>query len=162
VLCPIVEHRGQDHILFVMRPQNDRPHAGQIAFPGGMHEADESPLQTAVRESFEEVGAPEAHITALGELKPRASTSRIHVHCVVGRVQPFEVQMQPEEVDRVLFVPLAELRDTTRWQDLLPQERRPGAVLHKSPHFVFGDDVIWGLTGRFVRDLITILEVDAC
>lgn len=158
VLCPIVAHEGQDHLLFMLRPQDGRPHAGQIAFPGGMHEAGESPLQTAMRECFEEVGAPAANITPLGELVPRRSSSRIHVHCIVARVAPFEVRMQPEEVDRVIFVPLAELRDTSRWQDRLPPRRPAGAVLHKSPHFEFGDDLIWGLTGRFVRDLVAELE----
>jgi len=160
VLCPIVALDGVDHLLFGLRPQTSNAHAGQIAFPGGKVEGDERPVQTALRECLEEVGMPIENVTPLGELPPRISTSRFYVHCVVGRVLPFDVRPEPSEVERVLFVPLPELRETSRWQELPPPMPTEVAQPRTSPHFAYGDDLIWGLTGRFVRELVAMLEGD--
>lgn len=166
VLCPILAHEGRDHLLFVMRPPGEHAHAGQMAFPGGMQELDESPLQTAMRECFEEVGAPLQAITPLGELPPRDSSSNISVHCVVARVAPFALRPCAREVARVLYMPLDELRNDSQWQHKPPPLATPSqqaSVLPSGmgPHFDFGDDLLWGLTARFVRDLLAHLPSSA-
>jgi 8-oxo-dGTP pyrophosphatase MutT (NUDIX family) len=143
--------------LFVLRPEGTQAHAGQIAFPGGMHAGTESPLQTAMRESLEEVGAPGDNITPLGELEPRESTSKIHVHCVVARGAPFDLRPDPREVARILHMPLDELRDDTRWQEKPPPIATPGIARRTGPHFPFGEDLLWGLTARFIRDLVALI-----
>ena len=160
VLCPILPHGEppQDHLLFVMRPQNGNVHAGQIAFPGGKVEGCERPVDTALRECREEVGLPEQLVTPLGELAPRTSTSSFHVHCIVGRVQPFEPRPDAREVERVLLVPLRELRDASRWRELPPPLPTTAEQPPTSPHFAFGADTIWGLTGRFVRELVDCIK----
>ena len=158
VLCPIVRVEGQDQLLLGLRPMTSDAHAGQVAFPGGKVEGDERPLETAVRECYEEVGMPPAHVASLGELPPRVSTSRFYVHCVVARVAPFELRLAPREVDRALFVPLQELRDPRRWRECPPPGGHTGDQPETSPHFEHGPDLIWGLTGRFVRDLIDRLD----
>ena len=158
VLCPIVDLDGLDHLLLGLRPQSSHAHAGQVAFPGGKVEGDERPVETAIRECDEEVGMPPDYVAPLGELAPRVSSSQFHVHCVVARVQPFQLRLAPAEVDRALFVPLAQLRESWRWREL-PAPSEPGDAPHAtSPHFFFGEDLIWGLTGRFIRDLVEILE----
>lgn len=156
MLCPLLRQRGADHLLLGLRPADSATHPGQIAFPGGKLEGAEEPLETALRECQEEVGMPPAGVVPLGQLPPRVSTSRFHVHCIVGRVAPFELQLAPQEVDRVIYVPLDELRDPARWRDL-PPPHETAAGAPTSPHFRHGDDVIWGLTGRFVRDLVARL-----
>ena len=153
VLCPIVSHAGQDHVLFVLRPPGDHPHAGQIGFPGGMHEDEESPLETALRECREEIGAPTSAIEPLGELEPRTSTSRIRVHCLVARVTPFALRLDAREVARVIYMPLAELTRGDRWRERPPPIATTAPQPPSSPHFQHGDDLLWGLTARFVRDL---------
>jgi 8-oxo-dGTP pyrophosphatase MutT (NUDIX family) len=157
VLCPIVARDGVDHLLFGLRPQSRDAHAGQIAFPGGKVEGDERPVETALRECLEEVGMPPENVTPLGELPPRTSTSRFYVHCVVARVRPFELRLDPREVDRALFVPLPDLQRADRWRELPPPMPTRVAQPRTSPHFVFGEDRIWGLTGRFVRELVGLL-----
>lgn len=154
VLCPLLHHDGADHLLLGLRPADSATHPGQIAFPGGKLEGSEEPLETALRECQEEVGMPPAGVVPLGQLPPRESTSRFHVHCIVARVAPFELQLAPREVDRAIYVPLDELQDPTRWRDLPPPHHATPAGAPTSPHFRQGDDVIWGLTGRFVCDLV--------
>ena len=158
VLCPIVQHHGEDHELLLLRPAEMRQHAGQISFPGGMRSGDEDPVSCALRECREEIGVPATAVTILGGLPPRESSSGILVHCLVGRVVPVPVTTDPREVDRVLHVPLRELFDRARWEEKAPPRSATGQQPRTSPHFVFGTDLLWGLTGRFVRDLVDRLH----
>ena len=157
VLCPLVMHGGEDHVLFVLRPHGQLQHAGQVAFPGGMRAGDETVLATALREAHEEIGVPRDVVTVLGELPPRASSTGIHVHAVVARLAPFALRPDPREVARVLHVPLAQLRDERRWLERPPPAGAPGQQPPTGPHFVLEHDVLWGLTARFVRDLLAVL-----
>ncbi|MBL8756415.1 MAG: CoA pyrophosphatase, partial [Planctomycetes bacterium] len=115
VLCPIVDHAGEDHLLLVARPADARQHAGQLAFPGGMRTGHETIEATARRECREEIGVPDGAIEVLGALPPRTSSSGILAHAVVARLQPVALQPDLREVVRVLYVPLRELRDDSRW-----------------------------------------------
>jgi len=154
VLCPLVHHDGEDQVLFVVRPQSQPQHGGQIAFPGGMREGDETIEATARRECREEIGVSDEAIVVLGGLGARESSSGILVHAVVARLLPVPLQPDPREVVRVLRVPLASLRDETRWAERAPPGGATGTQPRTSPHFPYGDDLLWGLTARFVRDLV--------
>lgn len=158
VVCPIVQVHGSDHLLFVARPEGQGPHAGQLAFPGGMRDGDEDPVACAVRECHEEIGAPPSAVTVLGMLPPRESSSGILVHCIVARLAPVPLAPDPREVARVLHVPLRDLLDDGRWADRTPPPTATGYQPRTSPHFEFtseaGHELLWGLTARFVRDLI--------
>lgn len=157
VLCPLLSVAGVDCVLLVVRPADARQHAGQIAFPGGMRDGDETVADTALRECREEVGV--APVALLGALPPRASSSGILVHAVVGRM-PADALLRPcqREVTRTLLVPLADALDDARWRELPPPHAATGAQPPTSPHFRHGDDLVWGLTGRFLRDLAAALR----
>ena len=157
VLCPLVVHDGEDHVLFVVRPTTLRQHGGQIAFPGGMRDPGESIEATARRECREEIGVADAAIEVLGALPPRESSSGILVHAVVARLQPVVLRPDAREVVRTLHVPLAQLRDGSRWHEKPPPGGATGNQPRTSPHFTFGDELLWGLTARFVRDLVAHL-----
>lgn len=155
VLCPVVARDGEDHLLFAVRPATLRRHAGQIGFPGGVREPGEDPAATALRECTEEIGAPAHAVTLIGALPPRESSTGILVQCLVGRLLPVPLVLDAREVERALYVPLAELLDGSRWAERPPPVRAKGRQPRTSPHFRFGDDLLWGLTGRFVRELAT-------
>ncbi|MBL9078608.1 MAG: CoA pyrophosphatase [Planctomycetes bacterium] len=158
VVCPIVARDGRDHLLFAVRPEGLRQHAGQIGFPGGMRHGDEDPIACALRECHEEVAVPRDAVRVLGMLPPRESSSGILVHCLVARIEPVPLVPDPREVVRVLHVPLADLRDETRWRERTPPPTATGYQPRISPHFEIGSDLLWGLTARFVRDLVARLR----
>ena len=157
VLCPVLAQGGEDHVLFVVRPTHLRQHGGQIAFPGGMREGAENPLECALRECHEEIGVPASAVHVFGSIAPRESSSGILVHCLVGRIPSTPLTTDPSEVARVLQVPLALLLDASRWQDRVPPSTATGHQPAHSPHFEFEGELLWGLTARFVRDLAAVL-----
>lgn len=158
VLCPIVVHDGHDHVLLVQRPTSAPQHAGQLAFPGGMREDGETIEANARRECREEIGVDDAAITLLGELGVRESSSGILVHAVVARLADVPLRPDAREVAAVLHVPLCELLDEARWSERPPPGGATGNQPRLSPHFPFGPHLLWGLTGRFVRDLLAALR----
>jgi 8-oxo-dGTP pyrophosphatase MutT (NUDIX family) len=158
VVCPIVRRAGEDRLLFAVRPEGLRQHGGQIGFPGGMRQGAEEALECALRECREEIGVAPRAPDVLGMLAPRESSSGILAHCFVARLEDVPLAPDPREVVRVLHVPLAELRDESRWQELPPPRGAAGLQLPTSPHFRFGDELLWGLTARFVRDLTARLR----
>ena len=68
VLVPLVEREGKLHILYEVRSQDMRRQPGEVCFPGGRIEGDETPEACAIRETEEELGIPTASITVLGRL----------------------------------------------------------------------------------------------
>ncbi|MCC7061461.1 MAG: CoA pyrophosphatase [Planctomycetes bacterium] len=158
VLCPLQVLAAEDHLVFVVRSTSLRQHQGQIGFPGGMREGDESPIDCALRECEEEIGIPASTVQVFGSLPPRESSSGILVHCLVGRIPALPLQTDPREVARVLQIPLRDLLDASRWQERQPPSTATGRQPRSSPHFDFDGELLWGLTARFVRDLALALQ----
>ena len=83
VLLPLFEKSGEYHLVFTKRTETVNYHKGQISFPGGRpHPDDRSLLDTALRETWEEIGLPPKDAEVLGELDtslptPPASSYRL-------------------------------------------------------------------------------------
>src|ERR1700741_2752807 len=88
VLVPIVE-RAEPTVLFTLRTDHLPTHAGQVCFPGGrVHAGDETPVDTALRETHEEIGVARDHIEVLGCLEAyKTGTGYSMIPCV-GFVHP--------------------------------------------------------------------------
>jgi 8-oxo-dGTP pyrophosphatase MutT (NUDIX family) len=84
VLVPLFEKDGRCHIVFTKRTDHLTHHKGQISFPGGgRHQEDRSLLETALRESREEIGLKESDVDVLGELDDAATVTSLY------RIVPF-------------------------------------------------------------------------
>ena len=70
VLLALYEQNREPHILLIRRREDLRYHPGQISFPGGRQEDGEDLLETALRETFEEVGLQRDALAVLGPLAP--------------------------------------------------------------------------------------------
>ena len=67
VLVPLIEKDGQLFLLYEVRSASVSQH-GEVCFPGGRMEAGETPIQCALRETWEELGIEAKDIEVLGEL----------------------------------------------------------------------------------------------
>ncbi|HEX5102431.1 MAG TPA: CoA pyrophosphatase, partial [Pirellulaceae bacterium] len=97
----------------VLRPPTMRSHAGQVSLPGGSTDADETAVQTALREMEEELGVPASELTVIGQLTPvyvYVSGFEISPVLAVAK-EPLAYRPNPHEVAAVLELPLAQLCD---------------------------------------------------
>ncbi|MFO1052063.1 MAG: CoA pyrophosphatase [Planctomycetota bacterium] len=157
VLVPWVTIEGRDHLLLTRRRDDLPHHPGQVSFPGGAREGEEDPVSCALRESEEEIGLPPREVVLLGSLPPRISIARFWVHVVVGRIAPgLDLHPDPREVASLRAWPLDLLCDPSRWEHRVPHgdPHRP-----PSPHLDHEGETLWGLTARFVLDLVQRLHV---
>jgi 8-oxo-dGTP pyrophosphatase MutT (NUDIX family) len=112
VLVPLFEKDGRCHIVFTKRTDHLHHHSGQISFPGGgRHPEDRSMLETALRESREEIGLKESDVEILGELDDAATvTSLYRIVPFVGVIPyPYAFEADKFEVEEVFTVPLDDL-----------------------------------------------------
>jgi 8-oxo-dGTP pyrophosphatase MutT (NUDIX family) len=152
VLMPVFERAGEPYFLLTRRTEEVETHKGQISFPGGMREGDESLRQTAIRETFEEVGIPEARIEILGRFHEYLSSTAFLVTPFAGYLtEPIETVPQAREVAEVLTVPFRIFLDPSLLRvETVTRFGRPLDVYY----YRFGDHVIWGLTARIIRDFL--------
>jgi len=112
VLVPILPAPEGVRVLYTVRTDVLKDHAGQVSFPGGSLEpGDGSPRDTALREAEEEVDLRPELVEIIGELdEVYIPPSDFLVRPVVGLLRPeAELVMAPEEVEEIFSVPLAEL-----------------------------------------------------
>ncbi|MFO1185166.1 MAG: CoA pyrophosphatase [Bauldia sp.] len=152
VLVPLVLGESGASLLLTRRTSGLRHHSGQIAFPGGkIDPQDSSAAAAALREAEEEIGIEAAQVTVLGYLDAHLSVSRFRVIPVVGAVAaPLRLRVNPAEVEEAFEVPLAFLMNPANHR-LANLERDA-----KTRHFyemTFGTHRIWGVTAGIIRAL---------
>ena len=128
-------------------------HRGEISFPGGRVDPDESPREAALREAYEEVGLDPVLPQVIGELTHlNTIVSRSYIVPIVATLDtPVELTAQTGEVDRVLWTPIADLTlpGTYRIEHWgTPPLDRP---LH---FFELDDETVWGATAHVLVELL--------
>ena len=127
-------------------------HKGQVSFPGGQREkADRNLKETALRETFEELGIPPGSIEVAGRLNDYLAVTHSRVTPFAGFIYGSpDISPSLEEVAKVIWVPLRYFVETKprieMWRRL--GERVPVHFFH------YGDEVIWGLTAQMIIDLV--------
>jgi 8-oxo-dGTP pyrophosphatase MutT (NUDIX family) len=151
VLAPLFEDDdGRLRLILTKRPDTMPTHAGHIAFPGGRADPeDDGPVDTALREAYEEVGIERSRVEVLGFL-PAIDTVEFKpwVVPVVGRVAtPLMLVPSEREVARVYTPLVSELADTARWW-AVPWDGR------QVWYYDLEGDTLWGATAFMVRNLL--------
>ncbi|HUG83980.1 MAG TPA: NUDIX domain-containing protein [Euzebya sp.] len=109
---------GEVEVTYTRRQPTLSSHPGQISFPGGRVDAGESIIQAALREAAEEVALDPGSVTVLGRLPAfYIPPSRFWMSAVVARWDaPHPLVPHEAEVDEILTVSAATLRDPARWR----------------------------------------------
>ena len=160
VLIPLVRRPEGLTVLLTQRTAHLSAHAGQVSFPGGSAEAeDSSPIETALRESEEEIGLQRRHVEIIGVLPDHATASKFLVTPVVGLVTPpFALRADPGEVAEIFEVPLAFLMDGMNHQRI-SFELPDGGGRRSFYSMPYGRFFIWGATAGMLRNLFHLLRV---
>ena len=150
VLIALMKKNDAWHIILTMRSSALKHHPGQIAFPGGKRDADDSNLtETALREAEEEIGLPRGNVDVIGGLEAHETVTGFTVTPIVGVVrEPFTMMPEAGEVAEVFTVPLDFLTTPGNFQ---VQSRR--WLGHRRHYYAipFGPYYVWGATARMLR-----------
>jgi 8-oxo-dGTP pyrophosphatase MutT (NUDIX family) len=152
VLVGLIRREEGMQVLLTRRTDALRNHAGQVSFPGGRLEADDTDaVAAATRETFEEVGIPASLITPLGYLDAFTTITGFRVLPVVATIaNDYVARPDANEVAEVFEVPLAFLLDPANLASLSLEHRGRARQVWE---FSYPGQRIWGVTAAIVVNL---------
>jgi 8-oxo-dGTP pyrophosphatase MutT (NUDIX family) len=156
VLILFYERDGEPHIVFQKRSEQVEAHKGQVSLPGGaMDPGDPDLLFTALRETHEEIGAHPSTIDVLGRLDDLQTLTNFAVTPYVGWLEgEADWRYHELEVAYLMEVPLSHLLDPSNF---VPDRRLVAGIERVLPACQFESDLIWGITGRILANLLDLL-----
>jgi 8-oxo-dGTP pyrophosphatase MutT (NUDIX family) len=158
VLLPLLKINDAWHLLFIRRSVvKGDAHSGQVAFPGGRCEGNETYAQAALREAHEEVGLLPQDVRLLGSLKPMHSITNYTVTPVVGVIPwPYPIQLETREVSRAFTIPLDWLANPANRSEKPLFSFFLLAALRVTYFEPYDGETLWGLTARFTLDFLDV------
>ena len=157
VMVLIYPNNGDHCVLLQKRSIKVDSHKGEISFPGGKKDPEDiTILDTALRETHEEMGVHPQDVEVFGALDETATTSGFCTSPFAGTIPyPYEFSPQEEEVAEVLEVPVSSLLDTANRRDEI---RIANGDLQDAPVFAYDGHIIFGATARILDRFIELLE----
>jgi 8-oxo-dGTP pyrophosphatase MutT (NUDIX family) len=153
VLAPLIE-APEPALVFTVRASGLSRHAGEISFPGGLQDPGESLAETALRESFEEIGLTGAEL--LGAL-PSVHTfvSGILMVPFVGILDdPPRLDVSVGEIAAVLRFSLRRLADV----EATVEYERDGGRTWRGWAYELDGHTVWGATGSVLHTLLDLVR----
>ena len=172
ILIPIVRDKDEPALLMEVRSLNVLQ-PGEVCFPGGHIEAGENCIDTALRETYEELGIWPSSVNVLQRLEPERHKEKMFVYPVLAEIDPFEPErllLRQEEVSEVFTIPFAWLlsHEPAVYDLSDPESETLPVILRKylrnyqrgnltTFYWEYEQYGIWGLTARFLvrfRDML--------
>ena len=172
ILIPVVRYKDEPALLMEVRSLNVwQP--GEICFPGGHIEAGENCIDTALRETFEELGIRPSSVNVLQRMEPERHLEKMFVYPVLAEIDPFEPErllLRQEEVSEVFTMPFAWLlsHEPAVYDISDPESEKLPVILRQylrnykrgrntTYYWAYEQYGIWGLTARILvrfRDML--------
>ena len=158
VLVPLFESDGEVSVVLTRRPETMPSHQGEIAFPGGKHDAavDTDLRATALREAQEEIGLDPASVEIVARLEglPTAAGAFTIAPFVGFIADEPELVPDPREVARVFSVPLSELMAEDVFREEVWDTWRMDLDIQ---FYELVDETVWGATARILTGFLAHL-----
>jgi len=159
VMVLLFPDQGKLNTCLIRRPSAMKNHGGQIAFPGGRYEiTDENLIQTALRESFEEIGTDCNQIEIIGALTPLyVQVSNFSIHPFIGWSESIpKFKTDPREVDELFILPVEEILHSSKRQ--IQSVSTINGTLD-APGFYIDQLFIWGATAMILSEFHEIFKM---
>jgi len=150
---------GITHLVLIVRNSYKGVHSSQIAFPGGKYEKEDADfMQTALRETFEEIGIRQDKIEVL------KAFTHLYIPPSNFMVFPFlgicrdEITFYPDPVE---VADIIELPLTTFLSDSIVINARMTTSYAESievPAFKIDEHIVWGATAMMLSELKIVLN----
>ncbi len=154
VLIAIVDCDNPE-LIYTLRSNKVGSHGGEVSFPGGMYEKDDSTLKvTALRESEEETGLNREQVQIIGSTDTVVSRYNVSVTPYVGIV-PADISLNndSEEIEACFRVPISFLLEDKRYRNDNINKNGESFFM---PAYKFESFIIWGLTAMMTVDFLNI------
>ncbi len=153
---PLFLDNGIPHILLTLRTDRVKDHQKQISFPGGTVKDDESLIETALREIYEEIGVNKNDIEILGELDEIFTLTYYRIKPFVGFIDyPRKFVLSRDEIEEILFVRIEDLLRKENFR----KEIRGNFLGEPYPVYFFTikDINIWGATAKIIKNFLEVV-----
>ncbi|PZC81108.1 mitochondrial coenzyme A diphosphatase NUDT8 [Helicoverpa armigera] len=144
VLVPLCKVAEKPSLLYTVRCTNLRTNSGEVSFPGGPINQDDTPVQTALRETYQQIGLRAEKIDVWGQGPPLPGrNNKIMITPVVGSISTLvqeDLNINVSEVAEVFTVPIEMLCEA---KNQYYTQFSNGFIL---PVFVIEEYKIWGIT----------------
>jgi len=175
IIIPLVEINQVVHVVFEVRSKKLKSQPGDICFPGGKIDENETPKEAALREIFEELGLK--NINIINELDTVVRYDGIIIHPYVGIVKNIdEIKISEDEVDHVFYVPLSYLLEhqPLEFNNKINIERAKGfpyelivnrenykfrEANYRSLFYKYETYNIWGITAEMLQNFLEKLQI---
>jgi 8-oxo-dGTP pyrophosphatase MutT (NUDIX family) len=157
VLLLLWERNEKLQVVFTLRSAKLLQHSGQISFPGGGKENAETPEQTALRETYEEIGIINEHIDLLGRLTPiYVLPSDNYIYPIVGVAKTYlDFRVNRAEVEEVFTKPL----DFFTFNNILERKWEIAGKMVDVPYWNVHPSVpLWGATAMILAEFVEIYQ----
>lgn len=182
ILVPVVERDGKLYLMYNVRAKHMVRQPGEICFPGGEIEGDETPMECALRETFEEIGIKEEDISVINQLDTIYTYNNFLMHCFLGVIKEEALDtmvLNPDEVEEVFYISLDEIMGIEpdiykivshpQIPEDFPEDRVAGGEPYKwrkghaiVPIYYIDNRAIWGLTARITKRMLEVLRGGLC
>lgn len=146
------------HVPLMKRPVYNGAHSGQISFPGGkLEKVDSDLVETALRETHEEIGVPKEQVEVIGNLSELfivASNFKVLPTVGVLKEKP-EFIPDPIEVADVLQMPLSLFKESKKRK--IKEMSFPPYTIY-SPYYEVEGEIVWGATAMMLSELEFLLK----
>ncbi len=156
VLMPILFEDGQFKFVLTKRTDSLKHHKGEISFPGGgQDKEDQNLIETALRETYEEIGVEQSQIKILGRLDDLFTITRYIITPFVGTIhKKVEYKSNDAEVAELLHVPLDLFLTDEKFKEKAWVRNGTNYPLY---YYYWGDYEVWGATGYIINQFIEIV-----
>ena len=151
----IIIYGKEPFVIMTEKARNLKVHAGEIAFPGGKwYEKDHDLLETAIRETKEELGLEVSKEQVIGQLDNVITlNSKYKITPFIAILEAVPVLIPNSEVESILHIPLVSFLNTIS-EDNLPEHRS----IEEMYTFTFEKHHVWGASARMLKQINVILS----
>lgn len=160
VLIALFHRNNSWNIIFIKRAEIQGDiHSGQVSLPGGGKEnVDKNAVDTALRETSEEIGILSNEVEILGEMPPYPTISNYLVTPVIGITKwPSKAIISENEVERIFSIPINWLSIKNNWTTK-KREIRKNLFEEVIYYDLYNNELLWGATANIIVDFISILK----